>query len=498
MKSFDINNFDINKNYSLQASAGTGKTYNMVKIISKLKDHNIDINKILVVTYTDKAAGELKLKIKDELGQDLTDAHIGTIHSFCQETLREFYFDMDLPANLVVIDDSKRDDFYECYIREKLYAGELDKESLKEKSSKNNIKELSKKLYLDKKYKIVPEIIDYDKFILFCTDLKIRLEKLKDASDYEIDSFFTNFDINSVDDEDIQTQYKLLIDEYKELLASNDSNSKNLIDKFHENIKKNAKFLKGSKYSNLQLPQIVKISKILSNKENLEYDLYKYLKFAIEFYRLWQEEKEYQGWITFDDMLREVREAVMTNPKFKEKLQAKYQYVLIDEFQDTNQIQWDIFKNTFLDCNKCHIIVVGDKKQSIYSFQGANVDVYEAACKEIIAKGEECVLPNNYRSSKSIINGYNELFKTNKFAMLNYSDVKVGNDKIKTLYKGKEIKGIGIVASKNQIVSNYEYAKNVVSLFLIIVLKMKMAIQIYRSLIMRVLKETLNLMILWL
>ena len=100
-----------------------------------------------------------------------------------------------------------------------------------------------------------------------------------------------------------------------------------------------------------------------------------YLK---DFYEKYQKEKELNKQQTFDDMIRYVRESIIHSNALKTKLQNKYSYAIIDEFQDTNQRQFDIFKNIFMNDDNHHIIVVGDPKQSIYSFQGADIDVYGA------------------------------------------------------------------------------------------------------------------------
>ena len=67
MVKFDLEAYDINKNYAIEASAGTGKTYNIVEIVNKLVNNNIDFSKIVIVTYTEKAAGELKDRIQKRL-----------------------------------------------------------------------------------------------------------------------------------------------------------------------------------------------------------------------------------------------------------------------------------------------------------------------------------------------------------------------------------------------------------------------------------------------
>ena len=89
IKEFDPKAFQIGKNYVIEASAGTGKTHNIVGIVKSLIQGGISLDKLLIVTYTDKAAGELKNRIREEMNKsgvsvDVDNSSIGTIHSFCK------------------------------------------------------------------------------------------------------------------------------------------------------------------------------------------------------------------------------------------------------------------------------------------------------------------------------------------------------------------------------------------------------------------------------
>ena len=146
-----------------------------------------------------------------------------------------------------------------------------------------------------------------------------------------------------------------------------------------------------------------------------------------EIYKAWNQYKKDNKLQTFDDMIRNVREAVCTkDSKLKKVLQEKYKYAIIDEFQDTNQKQWDIFKNIFMEDKDHAICVVGDPKQSIYAFQGADVNVYSSAVEEI-TKTDPDILPQtldtNYRSTNKVIEFCNEIFSKSE-----NEDGSVAND----------------------------------------------------------------------
>ena len=102
------------------------------------------------------------------------------------------------------------------------------------------------------------------------------------------------------------------------------------------------------------------------------------------------------------------------NSKLLSRLREKYRYAIIDEFQDTNQRQWDIFKKIFFESKTNNIVVVGDPKQSIFSFQGAEIEVYKRAISDF---GEDNgrILSENNRSSDILINACNAIFEDGFF-----------------------------------------------------------------------------------
>ena len=90
----------------IEASAGTGKTYTLQHIVLKLASDTqnpVDVKNILLVTYTEKAAGELKQRIREILEKagilppDFDEMTICTIHSFCRELLSEYAFENRVP-----------------------------------------------------------------------------------------------------------------------------------------------------------------------------------------------------------------------------------------------------------------------------------------------------------------------------------------------------------------------------------------------------------------
>lgn len=432
---FRLDEFDFDKNYIIEASAGTGKTYNVNQIVKKLvNERHIPLSKILIVTYTEKAVGELRSRIRDNLpNEDVDNAPIYTIHSFCKDTLNEFGISANMPLGLEVIDESAIFDFVERYVREgdilnnitklmELDAG-IDIDGLKQK-----LVDGVKKYYLNKDYQEDSSIVSLEKsddmFSLY-----ISINEAKSLDEVLANNPDIKFHLNIIKNCESEKGKRF----YEELI--NESTWKN-----HFNFngtsfsqRGNDKWLdKNKKYKKDYLTEI----EIKEEGEDCfvneieAYDFFKKLKESLksynatnplanrylpDFYKKWQILKEKSKSETFDDMIRYVREAIISQPSFKKALQDKYLYGIIDEFQDTNQRQFDIFSSIFLEDtekeNKHHIIVVGDPKQSIYSFQGADIEVYRNAIKTIQEhNGEFKVLNKNYRSSSFMVNACNQLF----------------------------------------------------------------------------------------
>lgn len=116
--------------------------------------------------------------------------------------------------------------------------------------------------------------------------------------------------------------------------------------------------------------------------------------------------------LTYDQMILKVHETLVKVPNHTliQSLKERYQVCILDEFQDTDKNQYQIFKSLFVDPKEKTrmLFCIGDPKQSIYGFRGADIGIYlEAASDFNNSRGS---LTTNYRSTKEIINGLNLLF----------------------------------------------------------------------------------------
>ncbi len=114
--------------------------------------------------------------------------------------------------------------------------------------------------------------------------------------------------------------------------------------------------------------------------------------------------------ITYDDMIQQLHTALTgkQNDALCSAMREKYQAALIDEFQDTDPVQYEIFKIIFIDGN-LPVFLVGDPKQAIYSFRGGDVFTYSLAAN-LIANDNKYSLDTNYRSQTPLINAVNTIF----------------------------------------------------------------------------------------
>ncbi|WP_026476096.1 ATP-dependent helicase [Alkaliphilus transvaalensis] len=115
--------------------------------------------------------------------------------------------------------------------------------------------------------------------------------------------------------------------------------------------------------------------------------------------------------IDFDDMLIQCYHLLKSNPKILSRLRQQYQYILIDEFQDINMIQFEIVRMLAEPLN--NLFVVGDDDQSIYSFRGANPQ-FILEFDKIYPEAEKIIINMNYRCRQKVIERANALISKNQ------------------------------------------------------------------------------------
>ena len=451
MENFSLRKFDPSKSLFIEASAGTGKTYTIQLMVAKLISLGTPLKKILIVTYTEKAAGELKDRIRKKIDevldskkldktdeteteldnatlalfskayQDVDNAAIFTIHSFCQKALKEYAYDAGRPFNMSMIDDSKVKDLVEQYIRDKWSDDSYFQFLLKNESAKSIATKVIDGLKsITNSYKGCEdghEIIPLDKTedIDICGTLLNRDDKFALANATTFDDILAIPAFNNA--------YSILENNPYEKFGEKSINT--IVD-FMNALKSWEKgkslfssvSFKDNEYIQINwAPEVYDAFMAFKTLKELLGSINKHLlnDFLVTqapiIFEEWQNKKIEMKCQSFNDMILSVHRAILgqnsAESSLKNRLHAQYTYAIIDEFQDTNQLQWDIFSKVF-----DKIFVVGDPKQSIYSFQSADVNVYQKAIHEI---NNGMSLQTNFRSTTGIIEGCNELFKGDFF-----------------------------------------------------------------------------------
>lgn len=176
-------------------------------------------------------------------------------------------------------------------------------------------------------------------------------------------------------------------------------------------------------------------------------------KEVVEFYRLYEEVKKEQGFMDYDDVLAYAVEIVEKSEDARDDIREAYQYVLIDEHQDSSGVQNAFLKAVWRGVEMPNIFVVGDDRQLIYGFSGASLSYFEEF-ETLFGKAEKIILVENYRSTEPILALADELLQSSVTKEKLKSNTK-GDEKIllsQYAYERDEILGAGLFF-KEQIAS---------------------------------------------
>lgn len=459
-------------NILVAAAAGSGKTAVLVeRIIHKIIDEKMDIDKILVVTFTNAAASEMRERILEAIYKKLEEnpenvhlqrqvillnkASICTIHSFCLDIIHNHFYEIDLPSNFKIADTAEMDllkqevlddlfeqkytendkDFIELLENYTNYRGD---EALQElvlkiykfiQSSPFPIKWLQEKLELLKiEDKDISQTIWGDLIIQAVEDdiqesiMQLETVKSKMALYPEMTKFYQKICEDLIILKDLQN-YNSWDELYIKLLNFNFSNwpvdkkvtndlkedSKEIRDKVKKHIKeKTAKLLSCSQEQEVKDLKI--ITPILEKLANL----------IIEFTKNFAEKKKEKNCIDFNDIEHFALKILLdenNNPtEVAKKYKEKFKEIAIDEYQDSNLVQEAILTSISKGNN---IFMVGDVKQSIYKFRQARPELFLQKYDEYKNKEEKTQEDNlkiqlfrNFRSRQNILNITNLVFES--------------------------------------------------------------------------------------
>jgi len=305
------------------AGAGTGKTRVITTRIAYLiTQKNLNVDEILALTFTEKAAAEMEERVDQMLPYGYFDLWISTFHSFCDKVLKRHALDIGLSSNYKLLNET------EAWL---LVKKNLDRFELDYYRPLGNPTKFIHAL-LKHFSRCKDEGISAEKYLEFAEN--IRLDT--DASEY-----------------------------VKKLDLPEDFNK-----------------LKKAEKQALLKQEILRINEIAKA------------------YHVYQQLLLENDCLDFGDLINYTIKLFKDRPLILEKYRHQFKFFLVDEFQDTNYVQYELIK--LLAAPNNNLTVVGDDDQSIYKFRGASISNI-MQFKEDYPQAREVVLTENYRSTQEIL-----------------------------------------------------------------------------------------------
>lgn len=454
-KAIDIRN----TNVVVSASAGSGKTAVLVERLCQLvlKDH-ISIDSILAMTFTKDAAAEMKARLLSKLKEQpktkyilqqmalLETASISTIDSFCLSIVQNYYYKIPISYTMSKQTASSaqtrisfenaykhaiQDLDLNSYTKLKMYFhsfGKTEEDIQKyiedilaiiNSKSEEDAKAWMENIQESYTY-LNPKIMEYalkyfHNHCLAMTEILDEvINQIAKPEDYEIKKEYLSKCLDATSYSDFKSQFELYLKNtigFKKTIDKVDYSKYQTSFKEHEtriveNLFDEAFYLKDiQSHKNL-----VDTLFDLTNKVKLYFQL----------------EKKKMEVIDFNDM-EHFAYQLLQDPMIKEEMYNKYQMILVDEFQDTNELQEKIIASF---CHENNVFRVGDIKQSIYGFRQANPKIMQAWMEKEDDNNTPLLLQENYRSNASVIQFNNDFYSkimNNELLGEQFKDIDIAN-----------------------------------------------------------------------
>ncbi len=456
------------KNQLVSASAGSGKTFVMIKLITKLIcECNVPVSKLLVLTFTKAAAEQMKERLLENLKKEnptpfvieqidaLSTSNISTIHAFCEKYLKKYANLLDLSENFEIVDGNmsqkiREDAFKRAY--KKFEEENYDDFQELASSFKNNKEQINDVIF--EVEKLVNSVANKKKF------LEQNLFNADQFFEKSVDYLFKNTKI--VLSRNLQDVEKFHIEDFRFSLENSLSaimNSASIYEMIEEMLKFSFPGLPKKKDVGEEVVEqlgnikkrindcIDKIKQLnLTDKENIETQKSgKLEKILINFFKLYEKEedeiKRRQNLLDFYDLEKSMK--ILSE---EENLFNGIEYVFVDEYQDTNKIQERIIKNVAKNCN---FVAVGDVKQGIYGFRLASSEIFLKDLKEFNEDDNSVVnyLKFNFRSRQKVLDFVNEIFKVcmvEDLTGVDYEKTSMSNSREVTNFVDEDAKPVNI------------------------------------------------------
>ncbi|NLZ54926.1 MAG: UvrD-helicase domain-containing protein [Thermoanaerobacteraceae bacterium] len=309
----------VDKNLAVTAGAGAGKTRVLVaRILYILRQGLADIDEIVAITYTNKAALEIRERLRQEMMKERKDsilsknlrklgtAYIGTIHSFCFRLLRENPVEADIDPDIKILEEFRAN----AWLKEGIERTVLD---------------------------------NLENTLVFQLTSKLGFSKL------------------------VRELYNTMINMQNQGIE----------------------------------PSVIEKMAVSDEEKTIAL-------LICQSFKTYQLKKEKQLFLDYEDVLQKTFVMLKNNHEILQDYREKFKFIMIDEYQDLNFVQDKILR---LLGEGTNLFVVGDKKQSIYGFRGARVELFESLKADLESRGQAIVLKDNFRSDRRIIEFVNRSFE---------------------------------------------------------------------------------------
>ncbi len=449
------------KNIIVSASAGAGKTTVLIaRLMKRIIEDQVSIDQIIAMTFTDAAAAEMKKRLSISLSEAyqknpseylkkqmalLPSASISTIHSFCLNIIKNYYFAIQLEPTRIsnILDDATlallkkealEDTFNDAFkhkdeafvqLLDTFSASAIDQEDLEKailQLAKTAKRHLNYETYLNQisnnyqKYSRI-DLLPNDLKTLFFESYRVQCDVLishiQDLSAYVLQTHPTEAAYILANQAKLDKAYYMLAqirdENYDRFVSATIScmgvDLKSSLDKdpiykeFRDNVIGCLKSILEGLYDSKEYLLSIEYQKPLIEK--LAHMTQQYLE-------KYEQLKIKHNGIDFDDM-EQFAYAILTanNNEVAHIYQNQYIDIMVDEFQDTNIIQNEMVE---LISRKNNVFRVGDIKQSIYRFRGAKPNIMQELMQEDPSIMEVIYLNNNYRSKQDIVDFNNDMF----------------------------------------------------------------------------------------
>lgn len=444
----------------VEASAGTGKTYTITSLyVRTLLEKGLNPADVLVMTFTEAATAELKLRLRNRLkdalkavkennpGDDeflakllnqkypnaaeklknaidsFDEAAVFTIHGFCTRLLTEHNLQFGVPAKFDLLTDESEllQDVVDDYWRTFISKAKEDEQRYflldfltDEGFGPDELKSALLKVLNHPHSKVVPENLSTVELFDLAKDWKTKFEEAKSVWEEEKQEFKEVYFHGDLDGNVFKK--KMRQPDWEILQEWLNQTHPSLV--IPDRLFRFGSYMevKGSKKS-YQVPHFEFfeiIDDFIELAEQLKMLKPAFIKESIEEIRgEFRFKKDHLNYVSYNDLLTLVGEGFRSDDsgKLAARISEKYPVALVDEFQDTDPVQYGIFRRIYEGRTKAALFMIGDPKQAIYGFRGADIFTYFDA-REDVTNNQSYHLGDNYRSNGLLIEGVNELFST--------------------------------------------------------------------------------------